>query len=306
MQKALAAVINGLIDYAGLFPPAALALDPAVRNYHRYRMDQDAWMLGRFILPCAKFPEIGPYLDELFSSQPLRISALGTASKTVEEGLRRFESDIRALETLRGQYPNAARIEVFETRVPIDPENTSALIRAVAGLCEKSIAPFIEVGFDRDYRATLPKIIKQIASSGGAGFKLRCGGTEAGAFPSVEQVAFAIVTARSFDVPIKFTAGLHHPIRHFNEAVKTKMHGFLNVFLAAMLAYLRKLDERDVAEVLSIETSDAFDFTADGVRVLSHHLMHSEIERVRKDRVTSFGSCSFDEPRDDLRALGWM
>ncbi len=207
---------------------------------------------------------------------------------------------------MRRDFPESASIEVFETRIPIEPANTPALINAISTLATAAVSPFIELGFDSEYRSTLPEIMSQIASHKGVGFKLRCGGTEANAFPSVEQVVFAMATARSFDVPIKFTAGLHHPIRHFNDSVKTKMHGFLNMFLAAMLAYAHDLDERQIADVLSLETSEAIQFGADGVRILSHSLTIDEIERLRAARVTSFGSCSFDEPRDDLRALGWM
>ena len=69
------------------------------------------------------------------------------------------------------------------------------------------------------------------------GVKLRTGGIKAEMIPSTEKVAFAISACRDRQLPIKFTAGLHHPIRMYRKEVKTKMHGFLNVFLAGMLAY---------------------------------------------------------------------
>ncbi|HEY6212378.1 MAG TPA: hypothetical protein VIW45_08840 [Vicinamibacterales bacterium] len=42
-----------LIDYAGLFPPAALPMEQAVANYARYRDGEHAWMLGKFVVPQA-------------------------------------------------------------------------------------------------------------------------------------------------------------------------------------------------------------------------------------------------------------
>jgi hypothetical protein len=54
-QKAL---LSGLIDYAGLFPPAALSMEEAVRNYARYREGEHAWMLGRFVVPQARAHEV--------------------------------------------------------------------------------------------------------------------------------------------------------------------------------------------------------------------------------------------------------
>ncbi|MHB8461982.1 MAG: hypothetical protein ACYDA1_04995, partial [Vulcanimicrobiaceae bacterium] len=48
-----------LIDYAGLFPPAALAMEPAVAEYAVLRTLPQAWMLGRFILPLSAFDGYG-------------------------------------------------------------------------------------------------------------------------------------------------------------------------------------------------------------------------------------------------------
>jgi len=47
-----------LIDYAGLFPPAALPMDQAVANYLRYRDGEHAWMLGKFIVPRERAGEV--------------------------------------------------------------------------------------------------------------------------------------------------------------------------------------------------------------------------------------------------------
>jgi hypothetical protein len=52
-SASLRALLTGLIDYAGLFPPAALPMDAAVRNYDAYRRGPHAWMLGRFVVPAA-------------------------------------------------------------------------------------------------------------------------------------------------------------------------------------------------------------------------------------------------------------
>ena len=49
------------------------------------------------------------------------------------------------------------------------------------------------------------------------GYKLRTGGVTADAFPTSAQIAYALVTAATHQLPIKFTAGLHHPIRQFRD-----------------------------------------------------------------------------------------
>jgi hypothetical protein len=56
--RSLRALLEGLIDYAGLFPPAALSMQDAVRNYARYRDEEYAWALGRFIVPADRAHEV--------------------------------------------------------------------------------------------------------------------------------------------------------------------------------------------------------------------------------------------------------
>jgi hypothetical protein len=134
------------------------------------------------------------------------------------------------------------------------------------------------------------------------GIKLRCGGTVAAAFPSVEQVAAVIAACARAGVAFKATAGLHHPVRSYRPEVETKMHGFLNVFGAALLACEHHLDETQIARILEEEDPAAFTFNQDGFRWRDRSLPTARIRELR-ERVTSFGSCSFDEPCQDLRDL---
>src|SRR5438067_5992205 len=60
---ALAALLDGLIDYAGLFPPAALSADAAVANYQRYRAGPHAWMLRWLVVGTAELPRVPRELD---------------------------------------------------------------------------------------------------------------------------------------------------------------------------------------------------------------------------------------------------
>jgi hypothetical protein len=60
MTKSLRVLLEDLIDYAGLFPPAALSMQDAVRNYARYRDGQYAWALGRFVVPKERLREVPP------------------------------------------------------------------------------------------------------------------------------------------------------------------------------------------------------------------------------------------------------
>jgi len=57
LTDSLRALVSNLIDYAGLYPPAALPLDQVLDHYRSYRESADRWMLNRLVLPAAKLSE---------------------------------------------------------------------------------------------------------------------------------------------------------------------------------------------------------------------------------------------------------
>jgi len=137
------------------------------------------------------------------------------------------------------------------------------------------------------------------------GFKLRTGGVTAEAFPSSGQIAMALMAAGTRGVPIKFTAGLHHPVRLFHDSVQTKMHGFLNVLGAGVLALEHDWTQREITQMLEDEDAESLSFTED-LFTWREWRISTEAIAGRRELVTSFGSCSFDEPREDLRALNLL
>src|SRR5690606_19531676 len=56
--RAARVLLSGIVDYAGLFPPAALTMWSAVQNYAAYRSGVDAWALGRFVAPAVRLHEL--------------------------------------------------------------------------------------------------------------------------------------------------------------------------------------------------------------------------------------------------------
>jgi hypothetical protein len=142
----------------------------------------------------------------------------------------------------------------------------------------------------------------------GAFVKLRTGGVTPDAIPSVESVASYIIACAELRLPFKATAGLHHPVRKVHrltyepEATSAIMHGFINVFLAAAFAWH---GERQIQPILAETDPAAFRFNEKAHwRELS--LSSDEIAVARSSFAHSFGSCSFEEPIEDLRAVGWL
>ena len=116
---------------------------------------------------------------------------------------------------------------------------------------------------------------------------------------SSESVAEFLCTAAARRIPFKATAGLHHPIR------SAAMHGFLNVFIAATFAWAG-MDAATVIQVVNETHPRAFDFQRDTLRWRDWCASTTDVAEVRRDFAHSFGSCSFEEPVSDLRALGFM
>jgi hypothetical protein len=83
------------------------------------------------------------------------------------------------------------------------------------------------------------------------------------------------------------------------------MHGFLNVLGAAVLAAEHQWDANQAVIMVEDEDRESFLFTDD---FFAWREWKIDVERLRYRRrfVASFGSCSFDEPRADLRALNLL
>ncbi|HZT79013.1 MAG TPA: hypothetical protein VFA26_02225 [Gemmataceae bacterium] len=318
MHASLRAFLSGVVDYAGLFPPAKLPLDDSIRNYARYRTGPDAWMLGRFICPAARLGELMPYLPELFADgPPLAVSALGRGGNTLREFLEGLRDDLEALLAFRAKCEGRAVVDVLELKLPgelLRHDREKELGAAVHGpaelLARAGGAPalFCEIPFEPGWGVRLAFLLRALAQDPGRGkgFKFRCGGLEASAFPPPGDVALALTACRQERVPLKFTAGLHHPVRHFDRGVRAMMHGFLNVFGAGVLAFAHGLDRDRLLPLLEDEDAADFVFDEAGFRWQGLRATTAQIEAARRQLVLSFGSCSFDEPRDDLRALGLL
>jgi hypothetical protein len=80
------------------------------------------------------------------------------------------------------------------------------------------------------------------------------------------------------------------------------MHGFLNVFLAASFM-LYGMDASTATECINEVSANSFQFTGANVSWRNHTLSNAQLQRARQSFCLSFGSCSFTEPLDDLRAL---
>jgi hypothetical protein len=284
-------LISGLIDYAGLFPPASLTMREAVRNYGCYLEGTEQWALGRFILPWERMAEFHETREALAPQHAVtwRISLLG----------RPDEIPWALEENASAKTP--ATIDTLESKAVSAGEIASAAQRIPEGLTAY---------FECPWGNELPEFINACAATG-VRVKLRTGGLTPSMIPRAEEIAHALVLCEQTTTPFKATAGLHHPIRslyrltYAADAPTDTMHGFVNVFLAAALLWSGG-SEADAAITLHRDSPESFEFGDEEVYWHPYTLTKNQLREAREHFAISFGSCSFEEPMDDLKRLAWL
>lgn len=320
---ALQTLLSRAIDYAGLFPPASLSLEEAIANYAKYRRQPESWMLGRFICPAPRLPDLVDQLDMYSPASPWQISSLGTGGNKQESFLRALTDDLHTIHEITSLRHQFLAVSSLEVRWPADsldadPDEHRTFLDGVLKVFSASQGGVTELFFElpahpsvSEYQSILQAIrlhndARTPVSKPLFGAKVRCGGTEPSAFPSPAALAAFLAACTRAGVPFKATAGLHHPLYHFDADLGVFMHGFLNVFFASILMSEGELDEQSGAELLVDGNASHFDITANKLSWNGHSVPAPGIARARRASITSFGSCSFDEPRDDLQELGLL
>lgn len=290
----LRTLVAGLVDYAGLFPPAGLSMAQAVEAYRGHREAPDAWMLGRFVVPVSRLQELATSRDPgvAVRRDAWRLAAVGGADPV---------ADASAIRAFNLAYAAAFTVDVVEVKTAT-PESVRDAATAFAGVARL----YAEVPVAGD-----PQALVDAVHASGARAKVRTGGVTTDAFPTAAQLARFILRCAERGMAWKATAGLHHPLRcerrltYADDAPQGPMFGFLNVFGAAAFAYAGMM-EADLVCLLEERDPRAFTFLDSALRWRGHELSVSQIARTRDTFASSFGSCSFREPVDELHELGFL
>ena len=289
-MTALRALLAGIVDYAGLFPPAELDMRAAVRNYADYRASDDAWMLGRFVVPVARLDE---FREALVGAVPRdtpdwRVAAIGGADLT---------ADAARVRSFNTAHAVPATIDCVEARVAT-PDDV-----ALAAEVMRGVEFFAELPSRADPRPLVDALAARRLKA-----KIRTGGVTCDAFPDARSIVRFISTCERARVPFKATAGLHHPLTavypltYEPTSPTHRMFGFVNVFLApAFLA--ANVAEDEVCMLLDESDPAAFTITESRIAWRDRAVDVDQIGRARDRLACSFGSCSFREPVDGLRTL---
>ena len=176
MLDSVAAFMSGIIDYAGLFPPARLDLDTAIRNYARYRTDEHAHMVARFVIPAVRLPELERFHDEIFcrSEAPFEFSVLTRSGGHRDAFVEGVEADLEEIRTFRERHGERIRVDALELRLSPDlaeqatePELRESL-DAVGDRVERSIPGgaqlFFEAGLPESWPGRTALVVDAIAA----------------------------------------------------------------------------------------------------------------------------------------------
>ena len=299
-----------LIDYAGLFPPAALPLESAIHNYASYQSGQDAWMLGKFVVAATQLPELNAYMHLFNAGRPLPLSVVIGRSRDAEQTMNLLQDGLQQIHKLRLAQGAAIHIGMLELPLPPVAIDRSLLANIASTADAAGLQLFCEMTcplYDK-WEAGIRKALDEIAVFNASGHlqlgvKLRTGGVAADAFPTPGQVAVFLAECRDRGLAMKFTAGLHHPVRMYREEVQTQMHGFLNVFIAGLLAHAHHLNVVEIERIIADENPDSFFFSEAEVGWRELPVSAGLVEKLRGRVLCAYGSCSFDEPREELRDL---
>ena len=284
------AAFGGIVDYAGLFPPASCTMARAVASYDSYRGSNERWMLGRFVVAASRLDELGTVVQAGgygTPADPWRIAAVLGAN---------IPDEVAYLDGFRDRWSGEGLVvDAIEFKV-----TSAGQVLAIDELLPRDVTRFLEVPPTGPYE----QVIAAIATIG-AHAKIRTGGTLPDFFPKARDVVDFLAATIDHDVAFKATAGLHHPYRgsypltYDHNAERHTMFGFVNLLIAAAeLARTRNTDR--ALEILEDDERGSFQRQGDAIVWRGMRFDAADLAATREHQFLSFGSCSFREPVDEL------
>ncbi len=314
------AFFHNILDYAGLFPPASLNLKDSFENYLEYMQSKESWMLSKFICPINKTKELQLILPSGNSSEKIRLSLLASPAISANEFLTNFAQELSDFVNLDAGLHDKCSLETIELKIPEDLLNADSknkITEFIDGISstikmnfDHKVFIFCEIPASGDIEKNMKQVIPAInihnENFDDAGFKLRTGGTASTEIPQSKTIVSAIRECLDHKVVLKFTAGMHHPFRHHDKLLNAKMHGFINVFGAGILAFRHAISDHELRDMIDDENSENFIFNDESFEWKGWISDTKEIHGARNGLVISYGSCSFSEPTDDLKELKFL
>lgn len=307
------ALLGGVLDYAGTFPPAKLSLSDALAEMATFRRTAaHPWLVGRMALPAIEIVRLGggDFLSRGGDGSPVLFAALGSdaSSGGFSEMIRRETRSLDDFSDRAGGDPARAVVVAYETRalVSVIQSGSRADVRREVESClasfpsEGRLAPSFEVPLETapgEGLVAAAEALREAARNGRSrpGLKVRTGGA---AVPSAEALGELLALAARLGLRFKATQGLHHAVSD------SKEFGFVNLFVGCALAYWpgAPASAADIARCLAERDPTAFRFSR-SVHWRDRELPVEGILEARRAHQACFGSCSAREPDEALASM---
>ncbi len=296
MSDPASLALGHLFDDAGLFPPAGKDLEDAVRDHRAYRQGPHRWMVGRFLIPTS---QLTAFESIRRPSDDWELSVVVAAR--LDQGAAALMPELTEIARMAALLSIGGLEVRLPTRTPRAGDLEALLERLGSISLPRPIEVWLEVPLGdaaatREWPAAIAAAGPLPASVARLGAKIRCGGIEPAAFPTVARLVEFLDAADAAGLSFKATAGLHHPFPTPEPEIGVLQHGFLGLVAAAGLTAGRR------AAALTA-TSDEAELDEDELRLGAARLDAAGLGAAR-ERFVAIGSCSFTEPVDDLVAAG--
>ena len=267
-----------LIDDAALFPPGSAAMPDAVRGHLESRVGEWSGVLGLFLCPASRLPEL---ITELIKAKPVKPVSLSLVADTGLGGVPKAVSIVESRTELLA-------LRMVEMPAPSDVDDV--WLERVDEFVPEDVVRVVE---PRRGGSEWLTGVRRVAE---AGYwpKLRCGGQSAQSFPSVDEVADFLSVVAGAGTSFKATAGLPGAVRHSDELTGFTHHGILKLLVATA----RALSGKDVREALASEDAAALCAEAGALSDEAAHAVRGVF--------ASYGTPSLADPVADLERLGLL
>ncbi len=250
----------------------------ALRAYQDAAAGEHAGLLGVFLCPASRLPEMITELIKMRPKQPLPLSLI------IDTGLGGVPKAISLVES----RTELLALRMVEMPAPSDVDEV--WLERVSEFVPEDVVRVVEPRRGRGWLDGVRKVIEH-----GSWPKIRCGGLSSENFPSVDEVAdFLAVVSNFSGAAFKATNSLHRAVRHADPDTGFVHHGFLNLLVASA----RCLAGRDVRAALESTDGVALAAEASG--------LSDPAAKAVRELFASYGSATFGETISDLAELGLL
>jgi hypothetical protein len=261
------------------------------------KKSKNSWLISRHVYAIENIKKLSPklLLENGAQGSPWYFSALSSPYKDIST----IEWDLREIRSFNHKWQESSLkffVNSYEVKIPEMPfHDFQKVVDKTSSLMGDNFSVYFEVPLEKEWKEALlfyADILSQ--SEKRMGLKIRTGGeTKA----SLEQLAYFVHITTTHGLKFKATQGLHHAF------TDKKEFGFVNLFFALSFAQYfgkEKFTLKNIEDCLSDTDSKKFKISENKIAWESFELTSEQIENARRVHCGCFGSCSAEEPSEEI------